>query len=58
MDLIAYTDTKKIHLFCYDTKMAKGILIGHENVVREISFNLHGDRLCSGNILKKASEDN
>lgn len=52
MDLIAYTDTKKIHLFCYDTKTAKGILIGHENVVREISFNLHGDRLCS------ASEDN
>ena len=48
MDLIVYTDSKKIQLLCYDTKVSKGTLVGHENLVREISFNFHGDRLCSG----------
>ena len=54
MDLIVYTDSKKIQLFCYDTKVSKGTLVGHENLVREISFNFHGDRLCSGISLIKS----
>ena len=58
MSTIAYTNTKKIFLFSLEFKSHQGVLLGHENLIREIAFDETGDLLCSGNWMTLASEDN
>jgi len=48
MNQIAYTNTKKIFLFSLELKSHQGILLGHDNLIREIAFDETGDTLCSG----------
>ena len=58
MNCIAYTNTKKIFLFSLEFKSHQGVLLGHDNLIREIDFDDTGENLCSGKFIHLASEDN
>lgn len=46
---LAYTQMKQIHLWCPNRHKENAVLMGHQNLVRSLSFNRSSNKLCSGN---------